>query len=284
MRRATQTTIGCPITIGSRTLFTDQHSDCTIAPAPAGSGITIEFDGERAIAHIDTLSNEPAHPAFTSMKPRCTTIRVGDAPVFTVEHILSALTGLGIDNAHITLSANELPIFDGSALPFARAIIESGIVELDEPAAPITVTQPIRVEDGDSWIEIEPSDTPSYSYTIDYGPDSPVTPATVSWGSDPEDYLARVAPARTFSLEHEVSAMRGLGLFDHFTPRDLLVLSDSGPIDNALNHEHECALHKLLDLIGDLRLVGSPLIARVRAHKSGHALAHSAARAIIDQQ
>ena len=284
MVRARQTTLAAPVTIESPTLFTDQRCVCTIAPAPADSGIVLEYDGARAEARIENLSDEPAHDAFRAMKPRCSAIRVGSASVFTVEHLMSALTGLGIDNAIVTLSANELPIFDGSSRAFADALRGDPIVELDEPTRPVRVRAPIRVEDGGAWITIVPSEHPSYEYTIDYGPDSPVTPATVAWDSDAEDYIQRIAPARTFSLEHEVIAMRDLGLFTHLSARDLLVLGDGGAIDNGLNHEHECALHKLLDLIGDLRLAGSPLIARVRAHKSGHALAHRAARAIIDQQ
>jgi UDP-3-O-acyl N-acetylglucosamine deacetylase len=284
MVRARQTTLSAPVTIESPTLFTDQRCACTIAPAPADSGVILEYDGDRAEAHIENLSDEPAHDAFRAMKPRCSAIRVGSASVFTVEHLLSALTGLGIDNAIVSLSTNELPIFDGSSRAFADALRGASIIELNEPTRPVRVRAPIRVGDDGAWITIEPSEHPSYEYTIDYGPGSPVARATVSWGSDPDDYIERVAPARTFSLEHEVSAMRELGLFTHLSARDMLVLGDGGPIDNELNHEHECALHKLLDLIGDLRLAGSPLIARVRAHRSGHALAHRSARAIIEQQ
>ena len=131
-----------------------------------------------------------------------------------------------------------------------------------------------------------PHSSSSYSYELDYGPGAPVQAATVSWAGDAGDFLARVAPARTFSLAREVEQMHALGLFTGFTPADLLVIGDDGnAIDNELHSADEPALHKLLDLIGDLALAtgGRPLHAKVAAVRTGHRMHHDAARAIAAQ-
>ena len=155
---------------------------------------------------------------------------------------------------------------------------------LDAPIEPITPSRPLRVESEDAGasITIEPSDTPSYTYTLDYGPDSPIAPATAHWAGDPDRFEHEIAPARTFCLEREAQAMRQLGLFEHLSPQDMLVFGPRGPIDNTLRFPDEPARHKLLDLIGDLALAGRPIRAKITAVRSGHALNHAAARALLD--
>jgi UDP-3-O-acyl N-acetylglucosamine deacetylase len=265
-------------------LFSAQDAAVSILPGEPATGIVFTLNGTSIPAHIDALSSRPAHPIFAQMKPRCSSVGAGSQVIATVEHVMSALTGMGITDAIIDVHAGsdhaEIPIADGSSKPFTDAIINAGTRELEATVDPIRVRQTIEVRDGDASIIIEPSDTVSYTYHIDY-PNTAIGTASESWAGDRDEYINQVAPARTFSLEHEANQMHAAGLFTHLTPRDMLVIGEDGPIENVFRFENECARHKLLDLIGDLALVGAPLIAEVSATRSGHALAHDAARAIL---
>ncbi len=267
-------------------LFSGQPASLTIAPGSAGCGIVFDIAQLRIPATIDALSHRPVHPAFSQLKPRCTTLGSGDHSVATIEHIMSALAGLGITDAIIHVESQsehpEIPIFDGSSKPMVDAILAAGLRTLDGSVEPIILSQPIRVGDGNASIVIEPSSSASYTYNLDY-PGTSIAAASVTWSGDRDEYIEHVAPARTFSLQHEAQAMQSAGLFSHLSPSDMLVIGPDGPIDNAYRLPDECARHKLLDLIGDLALVGAPLIARVIATRSGHALAHEAALAICAQ-
>jgi UDP-3-O-acyl N-acetylglucosamine deacetylase len=291
-----RTTINETVRVFGVGLFSASPASIAITPShPHGQskpGIIFRCSDAFIPAHISNLSSTPVHPAFAQIKPRCTSIAHGQVNIATVEHILSALAGLGVTDAVIEVQANsphcEIPIMDGSARDFVNAIQTVGLHTLEELIEPIKILEPICVEDNGSLITIEPADSPSYSYTLDYSDGSsaapsPIESATVCWTGDPNDYIDRIAPSRTFCLEHEANALTSAGMFEHLSAEDMLVIGDAGPINNEYRHKHECALHKLLDLIGDLSLVGYPLIAKVTAIKSGHALAHSAAAAIVHQ-
>ncbi len=281
-----RTTLNEAVRIAGTGLFTAEPVALTICPSHDQSGITFRRDSIKVPAHISNLSPIPAHQAFAQMPPRCTSICAQSTNIATIEHLLSALVGMGITDASIEIrSAHphcELPIMDGSARDFSNAFEEVGVRTLESTIEPITIVEPIIIEERDASITIEPSDTPSYTYTIEY-PDDPIPSATVTWTGDRADYITRIAPARTYCLEREAQMMQSAGLFKHLRIGDLLVIGELGPIENTYRHEHECALHKLLDLIGDLALVGQPLIAKVTAIKSGHSMTHRAARAIVDQ-
>jgi len=277
-------TLCSPASLSGAALFSATPCTITIHPAPASTGIRFRLRGDEALAHIASLSTDPIHPAFASMAPRCTCLRTPNGQIGTVEHVLSALIGLGITDAILEIDAPELPILDGSSLPFVQAIRAAGLESLGGSVEPLLPPRPLRVEseDGSAFIEFEPGDTPSYSYELDYGIASPIPASTVVWSGDPDEYERDVAPARTFCLESEGEAMRRLGLFEHLTTSDMLVIGPRGPIDNALRFPDEPARHKLLDLIGDLSLVGRPICASIRAVRSGHALNHIAARALLN--
>lgn len=283
MQRATPAQ---PVSIQGIALFSAQQSRLTIRPCTKAQGIVFSLDDQLIAAHIDSLSTRPVHPAFAHLKPRCTSVGSTAHSVATIEHILSALIGLGITDATIGIDSEhthaEIPILDGSSKPFVDAIMRVGIRTLPQTIEPIRVLDPIHVFDNDASIVIEPSESTSYTYHLDY-PGSPIARASVRWAGDRDEYIRDIAPARTFSLEHEAKQMQAAGLFKHLNPRDMLVIAPEGPIDNAFRLPDECARHKLLDLIGDLALLGSPLIARVSATRSGHALAHRAAHAILSQ-
>lgn len=278
-----QRTLAGPAVVEGLSLFTAEHCRCIMKPAPVNRGIAFVLNGCVIPVLPTNISSLAVHPAFEGIPARCSAVGQADdkeSTVWLVEHVLSALAGLGINNCVIEVDHAELPIVDGSSLAFVDAVLEAGIVEQDESVEAIRITEAIRVERGDAWIEALPAESISYQYTIDYGSGSPIQAATVGWDWDSSDYRTRVAPSRTFCLEHEAEMLQSAGLFSHLKPGDMLVLGDDGPIGGSLRHEHECGLHKLLDLIGDVALVGKPVIGRIRAHKSGHALAHEFARAI----
>ncbi|MCA9302724.1 MAG: UDP-3-O-acyl-N-acetylglucosamine deacetylase [Phycisphaerales bacterium] len=276
-------TIASPICLTGNGLFTNEPGVIKILPSTKPSGICFVSGTDRIPVHISRLSTRPVHLAFEHMPPRCTSIGNGIVNIATIEHLMSALTGLGITDADLQITGPEIPILDGSALPFVEAIINAGTQNLDQTIEPITIKEIIRVTHNDASITIEPAESPSYTYTLDYGSGSPIQASAARWSGDQEAYIKHIAPARTFCLKAEADAMRDAGLFTHLTPRDMLVIGSNGPIENEYRFASECATHKLLDLIGDLALVGAPLSAKVSAEKSGHALAHQAARAILEQ-
>jgi len=268
------------------TLFSAREVGYAVRPACASEGIRfrrVDLDDKPEIpATIGHLSTRPVHPAFENLPPRCTTLERDGVCVALVEHVLSALAGLGVTDATIEIAGDEMPIFDGSASPFVIQMNAVGLRDLDEQTNPIEVHETIRVEAGGAWIEASPSenDPPSFAYELDFGPNPAIQAQSASMQLG-ENYAREVAPARTFCLEHEARAMRSAGLFGHLTPGEMLVLGPLGPIDNALRYDNEPARHKLLDLIGDLALVGKPIAGHVRAHGSGHALNHALARRLI---
>jgi UDP-3-O-acyl-N-acetylglucosamine deacetylase len=297
-------TLASPISLRGDGLFTARPCTLTIHPAPAGTRLRLQLPPAPPFI-IDPARLSPAipHPAFARIPPRCTTL--AESPTspaaFTVEHALSALAALGVTDAVLTLDHHptahapshaphhaphhaEVPILDGSSLPFTSALARAGLKPLDPRVAPLTPAHPITVTDGPASVTIEPADTPSWSYTLDYtGTPAAafIPPATVTWDGSPDTYLTHVAPARTYCLLPEAEQMRTLGLFTTLSPRDMLVLAPDGPIDNDLRLPDEPARHKLLDLIGDLALVNRPIRARITAVRSGHALHHKAAAALL---
>lgn len=281
---APRRTLARAVTLSGPALFTGADAELTIRPAPANRGIAVRRAGREAPATIAHLSDHPVHPVFATLKPRCTSIDAGPNPVATVEHALSALAGLGVTDAVLETDAPELPILDGSALPFVEAILAAGLTDLPGPAGPYVLDRRIEIRDADAVITAEPADAIDYAYDLDYGAGAPVPPGRARWTGDPSAYETAIAPARTFSTHDEARAMQARGLFTNFTPADLLVIGPDGPIDNQYRFPDEPARHKLLDLIGDLALLGRPLVAKVRAHRTGHAHTHALVRAIAGEE
>lgn len=204
----------------------------------------------------------------------------------TVEHVLSALAGVGVWDACIVLEGDEVPIDDGSARAFvelARGVVRGLGAHVAQPE-PIALRERVEVRDERSgaWIVGEPLDGIDYAYELDYGAGAPITAQRAEWRGDAAEYVREIAPARTFSLRAEAEAARNAGLFAHVSATDMVVVGDDGmPMANTWRMRHEPAKHKLLDLIGDLALLGRPLHAKVTAHRSGHALTHAFCRRVI---
>lgn len=264
-------------------LFTDAPARLEVLPAEPGAGIRLGRAGAQGVARIDRLTVQPAHPAFKSTSARCTGVDLSDrTPVFTIEHVLSALAGLGITDVVLNLEGPEMPIVDGSALPFIHAIERVGTrdlpgrLEVQVLENPIVVGDPLGVR-----VELTPAHRLSMHFHLDYGPGSPIPRQSAQWDGSGTCYREQIAPARTYCLLQEAEAMRNLGLFARLTTTDFVVFGPSGPIENTLRWHDEPARHKLLDLIGDLALSGLPFPGmRVEAFGSGHALHHQAALAL----
>lgn len=284
-------TVARDTTLRGTGLFTGAPAGVTIRPAPRGRGLRFrraDLPGSPEIpATVEHAVADPRRLGLPLPLPlRCTILAApgaGNPFVVTTEHILSALAGLGVTDALVDVAGPELPAFDGSAEPFARAIDAAGLVDLGEGPPPLVVRTEVRVgDDKEGTVVARPRAAPgvSWRYELDYGPGAPIPAQAAHWSAG-ADYLATVAPARTFCLAREAQAMRAAGLFRHLAPRDMLVIGPAGPVDNTYRFPDEPARHKLLDLIGDLALVGRPIQADVIARRSGHALNHALARALV---
>lgn len=276
-------------------LFTGRPAILRMRSAPAGTDLVFRRSDLRESqatpdyipAHISALAPQPA-----GIPARNTNLGAHPAGIITVEHILSAITGLGITDALLELDGPEVPIGDGSAAMFVEAIQRAGVQELDagpeHALAPLTIDREITVRAGAAHITARPRQIPGcrYTYELDFG-GGPIPAQSASFEIDhapSETYIREIAPARTFCLEAEARAMRNMGLFTKLTPRDMLVFGDNGPIDNTLHFDNEPARHKLLDLIGDLALAGRPLQLDITAVRAGHSLNHELARALLAAQ
>jgi UDP-3-O-[3-hydroxymyristoyl] N-acetylglucosamine deacetylase/3-hydroxyacyl-[acyl-carrier-protein] dehydratase len=275
-----QCTLARPVTVSGKGLLTGEDATIIIEPAAAGEGIVfIRTD-------IEPNVSIPAHVANTLNRARRTTLRSGDVTIETVEHLMSALSGLGIDNATVRIDGPEVPCGDGSSLPFAEQLVEVGTIEQDLPRKFITVTEPICLQDGDSMIAALPSNQQGLHvvYDLDYGnATSRIARQTQGWDSESGLYISDLAPARTFSLEEEALALQSQGMCTHLTPADILVIGKNGPIDNQYRFDNEPVRHKILDIVGDLYLAGAFIHGRIVASRSGHALNRQLCKAILEQ-
>ncbi|MDD5505012.1 MAG: UDP-3-O-acyl-N-acetylglucosamine deacetylase [Candidatus Omnitrophica bacterium] len=249
-----------------------------LKPASAGSGIRfIRTD----------LAGKPVIPALLSSVSmsgsgsgqRRTSIGEGAAQIHTVEHLLATLSGLGIDNMEIEINGPELPGLDGSALGFVKAIKDAGIAEQDMVRYELGVRQPVKVEDNGSMLLILPDVNFRISYTLDY----PTTNFKTQYGNfliTQESYENDIAPSRTFCLQEEVESLRNLGYGKGASLENTVVVGENGVVSGKLRFEDEFLRHKVLDLIGDMYLLGCRLRGHIVAIKSGHRLNIELLRAI----
>jgi UDP-3-O-[3-hydroxymyristoyl] N-acetylglucosamine deacetylase/3-hydroxyacyl-[acyl-carrier-protein] dehydratase len=211
---------------------------------------------------------------------RRTALKNGEVEVFTVEHVLAAVAGLGIDNLIIELDASEVPNVDGSALPFVKALQEAGITEQEGEKRVFRIGSPVAVGDGEMSVSALPDgDGLQICYTLQYDVPS-IGTQHMAIAVDEETFCNEIAPARTFSPEEEVMELRELGLGKGASYETALVVSESGVVDNELRFPDEFVRHKVLDLIGDLFLLGAQVRGRIVAVKSGHSLNASLVKAL----
>jgi len=260
-------------------LHTGQKVRVALRPAPADTGIVF-----RRI-DLATPMDIPARADLVG-ETRLSSCLVRDGvKVYTVEHLMSALGGLGVDNVYVDLDASELPIMDGSASPFVLLIQQAGIVEQGAPKRFLRVTRRIEVSEGDKWARLEPYEGYKLSFSIDFRhPVIERSTQSVEVNFAETSYLKEIARARTFGFMHEVEDLRDSGLALGGGLDNAVVLDEYRVLNaEGLRFADEFIRHKLLDAIGDLYLLGRPLLGAFFAHKSGHALNNRLLRAVLAQ-
>ena len=269
-------TIASPASVAGTGLFTDIPASAKLLPAEAGAGIVFVVMGQSIPATCAHIAEASPIPAFAGRSARHTVLAAGDEFAITVEHVVACIAGLGISDLRIELGpSGELPIGDGSAEPYRLAIEGAGLTDLAEAVEPLVIAERVGFDAGDGrTLVAEPAAEASYTYIFE--PEPPLTPQQATWDGSAESFVHELAQARTFSFRHEAEVLRQLGLCSSFTPADLLVIDTRGrPIDNAWRFDNEPARHKLLDLIGDLALVGRPIIGSITATRTGHSANHA---------
>jgi UDP-3-O-[3-hydroxymyristoyl] N-acetylglucosamine deacetylase len=249
----------------------------TLRPAPADSGIRFK--------RMDLNGLEvPASVALVAGLSYATVLARNGARVETVEHLLSALVSQGIDNIIVELSTPEVPIMDGSAAPFIYLIREeAGIRRLGSPRNYLKVTRPVSLTGADKHIALYPADELKVSYTISF--DHPLLRhQSRTIVINEESFVDEIAPARTFGFLKEVETLRQKGLALGGSLDNAVVLGETGVLNNTLRFEDEFVRHKILDLIGDLALVGYPIVGHIVAHRGGHALHTAFASKLLEER
>ena len=294
-----QQTLARACSFEGKGLHTGKIAHMTVHPGPIDSGIVFHRTDLGAEAKLPALAD------FVSNTARSTTLTREDVSVVTIEHLMSALTGLGIDNAFVELDNEEVPILDGSARPYAVAFREAGIVPQEAPRRFLTLDHEVEVRDEKtgSWVKVTPAPAPAYDVTIDFG--SRVLGVQQAHWDFSLDYAAEIAPCRTFVFFHEIEFLfannlikggdvdNALVLAEHPVPEESLEkmsalfgkpklkINENGYLNNVVLHfPNECGRHKLLDMMGDLRLAGGYLNAVVTGYKPGHGINTVAAKAV----
>ncbi len=258
-------------------LHTGEKVYLTLRPAPVDSGIIFRR------VDLPQLVELRACPENVSDTRLSTTLEHNGARVSTVEHLMSAFAGLGIDNAYVDLTAPEVPIMDGSAGPFVFLIQSAGVEEQSAHKRFIRIRKTVEIHDGDKWVRFDPWDGFKVSFTIDF--DHPIfrnstQVACIDFSTT--SFVKEISRARTFGFMHQLEALRqnglarGGGLDNAVVMDDFRILNEDG-----LRYEDEFVKHKILDAIGDLYLLGHPLIGAFSACKSGHALNNRLLRALL---
>lgn len=277
-----QKTIKRSISFSGVALHSGKLVSVEIQPALANTGILFQ---RTDLPHSPYIKANPNSVFDTSLATR---IGTPDAYVSTIEHLMAAFFGFGIDNAVVAVNNCELPILDGSAAPFMVLLDEAGIQELPEPRKILIIKKTIEVVDEknpNSFMRIEPSPKPMISYGIDFGSAQAIGKQHVSMGYTPNAFCEEFAFARTFCLKEEIDYMRSRGLAKGGSLNNAVVVSRTEGLlnKNGLRQENEFVRHKVLDCIGDLHLLGMPILGHVIAHKAGHALHNQLARAILQE-
>ena len=269
-----QQTLKNTYTFEGRGLHTGRPVRARLCPAPADTGVVFvrtDLGGLKV----------PALASNVRSTRRSTQLAAGRAKVGTVEHVLSALTGLGVDNAFVELDNAEMPILDGSARRYAEAIAADGTVDQGVPRRWVELKKEIivRNEKKGAWIKATPAGEPGIELTIDF-PSKVLGKQTVFLVKG-DSYLKNIAPCRTFCFYKEIEPMLKAGLIKGGDLSNALVVTDDGYQGNPVLHfQDECGRHKLLDMLGDFRLSGGYLNARISAFKTGHPLNTKAAKAL----
>jgi UDP-3-O-[3-hydroxymyristoyl] N-acetylglucosamine deacetylase len=256
-------------------LHSGHRVNLTLKPAAADSGIRFR---RTDLGHHEV----PATVKHLAGIQLATGLARNDVCVETVEHLLAALVSMGVDNVLAELNSPEVPIMDGSAAPFIYLLQEAGIKTLSAPRRFLKIVRPIAISRGDKRIALYPSDHFKVTYSISY--DHPLLRhQSRTLRITEESFAEEVAPARTFTFLKDVEMLRQNGLALGGSLENAIVLGETGVLNNALRFEDEFVRHKILDAVGDLALVGYPVIGHLVAHRAGHALHTEFAARILEE-
>ncbi|HEY8070086.1 MAG TPA: UDP-3-O-acyl-N-acetylglucosamine deacetylase [Burkholderiales bacterium] len=257
-------------------LHTGQKVRMSLRPAQPDTGVVFRR------LDLPSAAEVPARFDLVGETRLCSCLVSGDTKIYTIEHLMSALAGLGVDNVYVDLDGPEVPIMDGSAAPFVLLIQQAGIEEQGAPKRFLRMKKRIEAKDGDKWAVLEPYEGFKLSFSIVY--DHPVieksnTSLTVDFAVT--SYLKEVARARTYGFMHDVEDLRDVGLALGGGLENAVVLDEHRVLNaEGLRYGDEFIRHKILDAIGDLYLLGRPFLAAFSAYKSGHALNNRLLRAV----
>ncbi len=275
-----QRTLKSPIRATGVGLHSGIKVEMHLRPAPVDSGIVFRR------MDLNAAPDLKADPYLVTDTRLCSVLEMGATKVATVEHLMSALAGLGIDNVLVDLTGPEVPIMDGSSAPFVFLLQSAGIEEQDAPKKYVRILQPIEARDGDKWVRFTPHHGFRIEFTIAF--DHPVfekSAQTVVVDFDHTAYTKEVSRARTFGFMHEVEYLRNHGLALGGSLDNAIVMDEFRVLNNdGLRYDDEFAKHKVLDAIGDLYLLGHPIIGAFEAYKSGHALNNRLLRELLEHQ
>jgi UDP-3-O-[3-hydroxymyristoyl] N-acetylglucosamine deacetylase len=256
-----QQTIANQFSLSGVGLHSGELARVTVKPASSDRGRFFVINGKEIPAHISAVGSTVLS----------TELQANGESIRTVEHLLGALNGMGIDNACIELESHELPILDGSALPWVESLMAAGITVQDLVRPQAQLTQPLVVQKDDAFVMAVPASQLKFSYGIQFD-----TPAIASqwhsWQPDLASFAADIAPARTFTLASQVEALRAANLIRGGSLENAIVCDDKGWLNPPLRFENEPCRHKLLDLIGDFSLIGRLPQAHYLAYKASHSL------------
>jgi len=257
-----QQTVRHPASLDGIGLHSGETVTMTVSPAAADTGILFRAaDGTLIPANTDHVVDSNS----------ATTVGAFGVRVRTIEHLMAAAAALGIDNLMVDIDGPEVPAADGSAKPFVDLLHSAGRVSLAAPRRPITIAQPIRVGTESRWIEVLPADSLRISYTLDNS--HPIIGLQAgTFGINEEVFCEELAAARTYGFLRDVPAMRQNGLARGGSPENAIVVGKRSVLNDSLRFPDEFVRHKILDLVGDLALIGRPVIGEITAYKAGHAL------------
>lgn len=250
----------------------------TLKPAEIDHGIVFQ---RVDLPEPNTIKATPTAVKDTRL---CSALDENGVRVSTVEHIMSALAGLGVDNVLVEINAPEIPIMDGSASPFVYLIQDAGIEEQSEPRKYIKIHQSVTVEDGDKWVRFEPHNGFKVDFTIDFNhPVFDDSGSRVTLDLSTQSYIQKISRARTFGFRHEVEYLRANGLARGGSLDNAIVLDEYSVLnEDGLRDQDEFVKHKVLDAIGDLYMTGHPILGAFYAYKSGHALNNQLLRELMN--
>jgi len=272
-----QKTIKNEARVSGKGLFSGQEVKVIFRAGQVDSGIVF----------VRTDLSEPVHIPATAENiievARRTALKSGSVTIETPEHCLAAISALEINNLEIEINGGELPGLDGSGDEYFKALSKATVIEQQAGQKTLVITEPVSLSEDDSSIYALPYETDclNITYDLDYTQHTGIGRQLYSCSLSTSYFARELSTARTFCLEAEARQMQAHGIGTHLSPKEILVIDSDGPIKNSFRFPDECVRHKIVDLIGDLMLVGRPVVGRIVAYKSGHSLNQKLARCLV---